>query len=81
MSLPWEKDVKPAKPTMLDADVVAVCSELSKNENTKGVVWSVIPIVPKLVQPQWDAIKMRLSATAFAKALEMREYAYSIGFR
>ena len=65
---------------MPDADVVAVCSELSIYEDTK-VVWSVIPIVTKLGQTQWDAIKMRLSATAFAKALEMREYAYSIGFR
>ena len=80
MSLPWEKDKKPAKPTMPDADVVAVCSELSIYEDTK-VIWSVIPIVTKLGQSQWDAIKMRLSATAFAKALEMREYAYSIGFR
>ena len=80
MSLPWEKDKKPAKPTMPDADVVAVCSELSIYEDTK-VVWSVIPIVTKLGQTQWDTIKMRLSATAFAKALEMREYAYSIGFR
>ncbi len=80
MSLPWEKDKKPAKPTMPDADVVAVCSELSIYEDTK-VIWSVIPIVTKLGQTQWDAIKMRLSATAFAKALEMREYAYSIGFR
>jgi hypothetical protein len=79
MSLPWEKDKKPAK-TMPDADVVAVCSELSIYEDTK-VVWSVIPIVTKLGQTQWDAIKMRLSATGFAKALEMREYAYSIGFR
>jgi hypothetical protein len=53
---------------------------LSIYEDTK-VIWSVIPIVTKLGQSQWDAIKMRLSATAFAKALEMREYAYSIGFR